>query len=213
MGLLDLLSQKDTPFVERLPDILLGLSLIGWAFAGTISDWGEKEAVFPVRISLAVLQAYVGVLILLRKPATEQGHIRALLLSLPSFLFSGLLFRLAEPLAEWPEISKWAFAVAVVWVILCFWSLKKSFSILPARRAVVRSGPYRLLRHPAYAGEIIMGAACAWASGSIWGLICFVALVPFVVIRIQQEELLMANDPAYLEYQRSTKWRLIPWIW
>ena len=198
---------------EKLPDILLGLSLVGWAVAGTVSSADDLSALIPVRISLAVLQVTVGLLIMLRPRADEQGDTRAMLWALPSFLISGIMFRLAAPLEAWPVSSKWIFAVAVVWVLYCFWSLRRSFAILPARRAIVRAGAYRLLRHPAYQGEYAMACACAYAGANVWGLLCLAALLPLLVVRIRQEEALLVHDQAYVAYQGQVRWRLLPGVW
>ena len=207
------MKQQKASFLHRLPDILLGVSLISWAIAGTVRDFLDWEGFFPVRMSLAILQAFVGILIVFRPPPLENGAPKALLLSFPSFLISGLLFRLAEPLSNWPLISKWIFALSVVWVLFSFWSLRKSFAILPARRAIVKSGPYRLLRHPAYAGELLMAAACTWAAGNLWASLSFAALIPFLMLRIQQEEAILENDAGFLAYKKESRWRLFPWIW
>ena len=43
--------------------------------------------------------------------------------------------------------------------ILAVWGLlylRKSFSIIPEARRVVSGGPYRFIRHPLYAAEIIV---------------------------------------------------------
>ena len=207
------MSQQGKSNLEKWPDYLLGLSLFGWAVAGIVQSWGDTTALFPVRLSLASLQAMVGVLIFLRPLAREAGDVRSLLLSLPSFLASGILFRLASPLAAWPLPSKWIFAGGVLWVMLCFWSLRRSFAILPARRALVRGGLYRLLRHPAYLGEYIMACACAYAAASVWAWICLVVLVPLLVVRIRQEEDLLMHDADYVRYQQATRWRLLPGVW
>jgi protein-S-isoprenylcysteine O-methyltransferase Ste14 len=213
LGLLDLLSRQGNQNLEKLPDVLLGLSLLGWAVAGMVQSWPDWAAVMPVRLSLALLQAMVGILILLRPAANERGTTRALLLSLPSFLATGILFRLASPLGEWPLGSKWVFAGGVIWVMVCFWSLRGSFAILPARRAIVRGGLYKLVRHPAYLGEYVMAIACAYAGGSIWAWLCLAALLPLLMLRIQQEEDLLRHDADYIAYQAQTRWRLLPWVW
>jgi protein-S-isoprenylcysteine O-methyltransferase Ste14 len=210
---LDLLNRKEKSDLEKWPDYLLGLSLVGWAVAGIAKDAHDLGGLLPVRLSLALLQAMVGRLIMLRPPAIEQGNRQALLLSLPSFLASGILFRLALPLSAWPVATKWVFAGAVVWVMASFWSLRGSFAILPARRAIVRRGLYKLVRHPAYLGELVMGGACAYAGASIWAWLCLAALVPLMMVRIWREEQLLHHDTDYITYQAHTRWRLVPGIW
>ncbi len=207
------MNRKGIPWLEKLPDLLLGLSLMSWAVAGIVQSWAEVSALIPVRLSLATLQVMVGMLIMLRPAAHEQGSAQAILLSLPSFIASGFLFRLAQPLAAWPFACKWVFAGSVLWVMAAFWSLRGSFAILPARRATVRTGLYRLVRHPAYLGEYVMACACAYAGASTWTWIYLAALLPLLVLRIRQEEALLMHDAAYATYKQSTRWRLLPGVW
>ena len=123
------------------------------------------------------------------------------------------MFRLSLPLGGWPLLAKWVFAVAVIWVMASFWSLRGSFAILPARRAIVRGGQYRLLRHPAYLGELVMGAACASASKDPAAWLCLAAMIPLLMLRIWREEDLLRHDTDYITYQSQTRWRLVPGIW
>jgi protein-S-isoprenylcysteine O-methyltransferase Ste14 len=210
---LALLKAERDPRLAKLPDQLLGLSLLGWAVAGMVDAWPDRAAVVPVRLSLAALQTMVGVLLFLRPTAIAEGSLRTLLLSLPSFLISGILFRLAQPLGEWPTVCKWVFATAVAWVMASFWSLRGSFAIFPARRALVRTGLYRLVRHPAYLGELVMAVACMAASGSAWAWLCLTAIIPLVALRIRQEEQLLLADAGYGVYVGEVRWRLVYGVW
>jgi protein-S-isoprenylcysteine O-methyltransferase Ste14 len=90
--------------------------------------------------------------------------------------------------------------------------LGRSFAIFPASRAIVVRGPYRLIRHPAYAGEGVMVAACALA-GSWWTSALIPIAVAVLVVRIQREELILGADPAYQQYAKAVRWRLLPGIW
>jgi protein-S-isoprenylcysteine O-methyltransferase Ste14 len=196
-----------------LPDYLFGLSLIAWGIVGLVNVWGNWEAVFPVRLGLSLLQGGIGVLFLWRPAAAEQGNLKALILSLPSFLISGWIYRLSWPLDAWPLGARILFGVAVVWVAVSFWSLRGSFAIFPARREVVREGLYGWVRHPAYLGELFMAGACVWAGFSWLAGACFLVLVPLVGLRIVQEEALLRHDVHYLFYMERTKWRLVSGIW
>lgn len=207
------MSDRSQATLERVADLLLGLSLVGWAAAGTAESWGDPAELWPLRIALAAMQVELGLLIMSRARAQAQADWRGWLGALPSFILSGLLFKLSLPLAGWPEAAKWVFTAATAWVMLCFAWLGGSFAIFPARRSLVRGGPYRLLRHPAYLGECIMAAACAWAAGSIWAWLCWAALWPLLVLRIRQEERLLMGDPLFEDYRQRTRWRLVPGIW
>jgi protein-S-isoprenylcysteine O-methyltransferase Ste14 len=80
---------------------------------------------------------------------------------------------------------------------------------------LVQHGPYRFLRHPAYAGYLLItfGLALGYSS-----LIAFVAilifLLPAVLYRIRVEEKLLADHfgVVFTDYASRTK-RLFPGIW
>ena len=63
---------------------------------------------------------------------------------------------------------------------------------------VIDSGPYAVVRHPMYAGALVMIAGIPLALGSWWGLIPAALLVPVLVWRLLREEtFLAANLPGY----------------
>lgn len=79
---------------------------------------------------------------------------------------------------------------------------------------VIDTGLYGIVRHPMYLATFLMFLPLPLILGSFWGLIPF-ALYPFViVIRILNEEKVLANDlSGYTEYMKKVKYRLIPLIW
>ena len=79
---------------------------------------------------------------------------------------------------------------------------------------VIDSGPYALVRHPMYAGALIMIAGIPLALGSWWGLIPAALLVPVMVWRlIREEAFLAANLPGYADYRGRVRYRLAPMVW
>lgn len=77
------------------------------------------------------------------------------------------------------------------------------------------SGPYRLVRHPAYLGTLVGHAGIAVLFLNEWVVAVLVlAWAPVVVLRTQLEDrLLRERLPAYADYCRRTRWRLIPGAW
>jgi protein-S-isoprenylcysteine O-methyltransferase Ste14 len=79
---------------------------------------------------------------------------------------------------------------------------------------VVSTGPYAVVRHPMYASASLYLFGTPLALGSYWGLLAFVAIVPFLIWRLFDEEQTLANElPGYTRYQRRVRYRLIPLIW
>ncbi len=79
---------------------------------------------------------------------------------------------------------------------------------------VIDSGPYRLVRHPGYAGALWMYLAIPLYFGSLWGLIPAIGLVVVLVIRTALEDQTLQEElPGYKEFAQRTKYRLFPGIW
>jgi len=80
---------------------------------------------------------------------------------------------------------------------------------------LVQSGPYRIIRHPAYAGYLFMAFGLALGYSSFLGFVSILfILLPAVVYRIRVEDRLLAEHfgTQFEKYTRKTK-RLIPGIW
>jgi protein-S-isoprenylcysteine O-methyltransferase Ste14 len=79
---------------------------------------------------------------------------------------------------------------------------------------VISTGPYSRIRHPMYAGALIMLVGIPIALGSWWGLLVIVAMMPALIWRLFDEEtFLVTNLPGYVEYQKHVPYRLIPLVW
>ncbi|MGH9123673.1 MAG: methyltransferase family protein [Acidimicrobiales bacterium] len=102
-----------------------------------------------------------------------------------------------------------------IWSILTLGRLFTFVVTVQADHRVVERGPYRLLRHPSYAGGLIglIGAGVAldnWLSVAALGLIPLLG----VLIRIPYEEARLRRGlgQPYVDYAAHTA-RLIPGLW
>jgi len=78
---------------------------------------------------------------------------------------------------------------------------------------VCDSGPYRIVRHPGYAGNILPLAGIVLALGSIWTLIPAMVALIITVIRTKLEDRTLQDElPGYRHYARRVHYRLIPGI-
>ena len=76
------------------------------------------------------------------------------------------------------------------------------------------TGLYTVIRHPMYAGNVIMMVGIPLALGSYWGLAFLATGMIGLVIRIGDEEKLLAQDlPGYREYTHQVRYRLLPYVW
>jgi len=79
---------------------------------------------------------------------------------------------------------------------------------------VISTGPYAIVRHPMYASALLYLVGTPLALGSFWGLLPFLAMTPFLIWRLYDEESFLAgNLSGYAEYQKKVRHRLIPFIW
>jgi protein-S-isoprenylcysteine O-methyltransferase Ste14 len=79
---------------------------------------------------------------------------------------------------------------------------------------VCDTGPYRIVRHPGYAGNILPLAGIVLALGSFWTLIPALVAFFIVVIRTALEDRTLQEElPGYRDYARRVRYRLIPGIY
>jgi protein-S-isoprenylcysteine O-methyltransferase Ste14 len=80
--------------------------------------------------------------------------------------------------------------------------------------AVVTGGPYRTLRHPAYAGAILYELAVPFLLASWPALIVSVLSAALLILRTALEDRMLQTElPGYIEYARHTRYRLFPGLW
>jgi protein-S-isoprenylcysteine O-methyltransferase Ste14 len=85
---------------------------------------------------------------------------------------------------------------------------------LAPNQKVISTGPYAVVRHPMYAGALVMLLGIPIALGSWWGLLVLVLMTPALIWRLSDEERFLArNLPGYAEYQDKVRFRLIPLVW
>jgi protein-S-isoprenylcysteine O-methyltransferase Ste14 len=103
-------------------------------------------------------------------------------------------------------------------IILCglivgVWSkltLRRSFGIAAANRGVVRSGPYALVRHPMYAGYILVYLGFFLVNPLAWNACILLLTVALMVYRVLAEERVLKRDRDYSDFMTSVRFRLAP---
>jgi protein-S-isoprenylcysteine O-methyltransferase Ste14 len=91
---------------------------------------------------------------------------------------------------------------------------RREVTIEPGQR-IVRRGPYRVLRHPSYAGIFLILAGFglafgSWVSAAVALLIIVVGMLPR--IRVEERALAQAFGADYTSYANSTA-RVLPHVW
>jgi protein-S-isoprenylcysteine O-methyltransferase Ste14 len=100
----------------------------------------------------------------------------------------------------------------------CFRMLGASFKpIVEVRtdQAVVQRGAYRFLRHPSYAGAIVLFLGIGFALTnwmSVLGTIVMLAIVYGYRIHVEEAALVSTLGDSYRSYMARTK-RIVPFVW
>lgn len=96
------------------------------------------------------------------------------------------------------------------------WSLGKYFSAhieIRDDHKLVETGPYRFIRHPAYAGNILQAVGIPLILNAYFSLSISAVLVLLFLFRLKlEEEVLSREVKGYKDYLKRT-YRLIPKIW
>lgn len=193
---------------ERAFNSILGLSVCSWAILGYLS---ELPRPWLVQLMISVVHLCVGFLVLTRSGVQQHGSFYACVVSIPSLIAAGLVLQWAPANWEWPV--QIAFAIFGVWTVVSLLSLGRSFAVLPALRATVTRGPYSLVRHPTYLGELLMLGSCSVAAWSWGSLGLFIGVLLTVGLRIMAEERVLEASPDYIAYREQVRWRLLPGVW
>jgi protein-S-isoprenylcysteine O-methyltransferase Ste14 len=79
---------------------------------------------------------------------------------------------------------------------------------------VCKTGLYRIVRHPAYMGNMIQYIGFPLIFGSLWSIIPVCFSIILLVTRTYLEDMTLKNElEGYIEYIGKIKYRLIPFLW
>jgi protein-S-isoprenylcysteine O-methyltransferase Ste14 len=90
--------------------------------------------------------------------------------------------------------------------------LGRSFGLIAANRGIKVAGPYRIVRHPMYAGYTIIHVGFLLAFPSLWNVLLYSTELAIQIGRVWREELLLRKDQSYRDYAARVRYRLIPLV-
>jgi protein-S-isoprenylcysteine O-methyltransferase Ste14 len=161
-----------------------GFLLVIYMLRGKARKWDHK----PVPVIAAVTGSFVLYTLFLFPGQTRSQDLRVLGLS-DIFLAAGML-----------------------WALYSLSYLRNRFSIVPEARELVTTGPYRVVRHPVYLGEIIAGLGLVLPTLLSLHAIVLAVFLSAQLLRTQFEEQVLRDAfPEYGAYARQTR-RLIPFV-
>ena len=128
---------------------------------------------------------------------------------------SAQLLPIAEPLRTAGVVVMWLGLALRVWSIAMLGESFRTTVEVERGQRVISAGPYRFVRHPSYAGLLLVFAGFGVALGDWLSLAACVLLpLPALVwrIHVEEAELTRVLGEAYRTYQSHTA-RLIPRVW
>jgi protein-S-isoprenylcysteine O-methyltransferase Ste14 len=125
-----------------------------------------------------------------------------------------------SPARAWP--SWWLAPALVVWTLgyaLAIGAMRANpfFSRtvrIQEEHRVVRSGPYRWLRHPGYAASLLFTLATPALLDSAWAYVPAAASALAILVRTGLEDATLRRELAgYGRYASEVRFRLVPGVW
>ncbi len=199
--------------------------------AGTLAYW--QAWVFVVLYGLVSLAITVDLVdrdpaLLERRmtggPWAEKEPAQKIIMAIATLGFFGLLVVPGlDHRFGWSQVPAAAVMIGEALTLLGWWMIFHVFrantytaaivEVAPDHR-VVSVGPYAVVRHPMYAGGLVMLSGVPIALGSWWGVAVMALVVPMIVWRVIEEEgFLIENLPGYDDYCDDVRWRLMPGVW
>ena len=223
--------QKTKLFLSALTKFLCGLVLVGALLflpAGSFAFTGGWIFIGLLFIPMLIL----GAVLLIKSPEllekrldakekenTQKGVVALSgLLFLAGFIIAGLDYRFG-----WSHVPTWLVIVASV-ILLASYALyaevmrenaylSRTIEVQEGQK-VVSTGLYGIVRHPMYAVTIWLFLSIPLVLGSFFSLLCFLPYPIIMVVRILNEEKVLAEGlDGYADYKKKVKYRLIPFIW
>jgi len=155
----------------------------------------------------------------------DRGTKRLIVVSAAAALLLGVLAARRVPSLDLPGagwgwftlglVLVWAGFGLRIWAIVTLGRFFRRVVVVQAEHVVVRSGPYRYVRHPAYAGNLLLYAGLGFALENLLSLAVLV-IVPLAGhlprIRVEEAELTRGLGEPYRLYATETS-RLVPGVW
>jgi protein-S-isoprenylcysteine O-methyltransferase Ste14 len=207
--------------------VIIGLAL--FAAAGTLHYWQAwVYLVVGATMSAVVTRRIVGDPRLLASrtkvgPTVEKRPIQKLIVacfSLPlmaTFVVPGIDRRFS-----WSNVPTWLSITGDLLIIVSMWMVDRVFKANSFGSATVEvvegqklisTGPYAIVRNPMYSCAALYVVGLALALGSYWALVAATLTILGLVLRLFDEEALLAKElPGYVEYRATVRWHLVPGV-
>ena len=195
--------------------------LRGWIYAGLVTIYWVISTAVLARVNPEMLNARGSVV----KEGTK-GFERIWIVIYPTLTFVNLVVMGFDAVRfQWSSMPFWLAILGIIILIpacvIGAWAMVvNKFFEWTARiqddrqQYVCTTGPYKIIRHPGYAGAIVSTLAYPFILGSWWGFVLTGILTIVIVIRTALEDSMLQDElQGYKEYAKQVNYRLIPLIW
>ncbi len=183
---------------------------LGCSCAITIDLWGHDRQLLERRLKAG--------------PGAEIRKSQNLIQALASACFIAILVVPAlDHRFGWSHVSLATEAIGDVTTAIGFFVVHRTFQAnsfsgatiqIAQQQSVISTGPYSLVRHPMYAGALILLLGTPLALGSLWGLLPLIPMTAVLVARLlDEEDVLTEGLHGYREYCQTVRFHLVPFIW
>ena len=123
-----------------------------------------------------------------------------------------------------PAFPLWIKAIGALLLVISsfvlFGALKENTFAAPVVKIqkergqkVISTGLYAIVRHPMYAGAVLLFLGSPLLLGSIFGLLLGLVMVVTIAVRSLGEEAMLKRElEGYSDYMQKVKWRMIPFL-
>lgn len=190
------------------------LRMVYWVFLATVLAWGVAEVSLQIRQRLRSERTKTtewrsfGVIAV----AVAAGDFLAVFVARHLHV---LHLPLSPGLFVAATVMIWIGAGFRLWAVRTLGQYFRAVVHIQEGHQVVRSGPYRYLRHPSYTGLMValMGLGLVFANPVSWVIFVGCALLSMLYrIRVEERVLTKALGAEYTDYAAQTK-RLVPGVW
>jgi protein-S-isoprenylcysteine O-methyltransferase Ste14 len=217
--------------ITGLVQLLLVMGLVIFAPAGTLywsAAWVFLGVFFGSSLAITLYLMKNDPQLLERRvqagPAAEKEKLQKVIMVVASLSFlATIIVPALDHRFGWSHVPLLVVALGDALVAIGFWIVflvfrENTFTSatieVAAEQRVIDTGPYAWVRHPMYAGGLLLLAGTPLALGSYWGLLTLVPMGASIVWRLLDEEAFLTKQlPGYDAYRRKTRHRLVPRVW